>query len=278
MSFEKIKDIIHEDRLDNRPPEDIPTAEEFSPPVFAPRAFVLMRVMLTVVNLAALVFGRSFLQSWYGVHGTTPIWIPLLFLTVPLGSLIFIYYCMGRIGSERIIKLICLVCCLLQTLNIFFPVSSSRVSLGKGGYSYDRSYITNVGNEIGIKFPTCESSATVDGALANSDKGDAVTSLKAFFSGEKIYFWSDVIFSAEQSAEFEEFVKTNPLWLDEIPKKLKRLACISMLSDGYDKILFFDCDARAYNALPESGRHDVYQIMYNLQNHEMRIIKYTKNF
>lgn len=116
---------IDEKRFGNELAEQPP---DFDPQLGEYRSPVLMRVMLVIVNLASLVFARSFLQSWYSVHGTTPVWIPLVFLLIPLGSLVFIYYYMGRIGSERIIKLICFAVCILHISNLFSPIDSSQIS------------------------------------------------------------------------------------------------------------------------------------------------------
>ncbi len=49
-------------------------------------------------------------------------------------------------------------------------------------------------------------------------------------------------------------------------------------ASSYDYYIFYDCDGKVYNTLPQSGKHTVYQVMYNSQNHGMRILKYTKNF
>ena len=77
---------------------------------------------------------------------------------------------------------------------------------------------------------------------------------------------------------FENFIKKSPLWLSEIPDKINGLKYSLIDTSGYNLYTFFDCESKAYHTLPDSGKHTVYQVMYNLQNHEMRIIKYTKNF
>lgn len=73
MSQNQTDEHIHDDELHERPPEFDPQLEgEYRSPV-------LMRVMLVVINIASLFFCRSFMQSWYSIHGTTPIWISLVF-------------------------------------------------------------------------------------------------------------------------------------------------------------------------------------------------------
>lgn len=274
MSREQTDDLRFGDALHEQPPEF-----DFEPQfVGGYRSHVLMRVMLVITNLAALFFCRSFIQSWYGVHGTTPVWIPILFMLVPLGSLFFIYYRMGRIGREIILKIICFACCALQAVNFFNPISPSRISLGKDGYSYDFSYVSSAGSEMGITFPECTTSTTVDGTLAETENKNLFEKLKAFFTGEKTYYYTDVIYTSEQVAEFERYLEKNPLWLENIPEKLRKLTNYGFSTQDYDCFLFYDCDAKAFNTVPESGRHTIYQVMYNSQKHEMRILKYSKNF
>lgn len=112
MSKEKIKNRNFDDGLNEQPPEFDPITDGYRSPI-------LMRIMLIVINIAAFLFCRSFLQSWYSIHGSTPVWIPLAFLIVPLGSLFFIYYYMGKVGYERIMKTICIAFCALGVVNIF---------------------------------------------------------------------------------------------------------------------------------------------------------------
>ena len=102
--------------------------------------------------------------------------------------------------------------------------------------------------------------------------------MKSFIKGEKLYSCTDVIYKPEQAEEFENFIKKSPLWLSEIPDKINGLKYSLIDTSGYNLFIFYDCESKAYNTLPDSGKHTVYQVMYNLQNHEMRIIKYTKNF
>lgn len=249
---------------------------EFDPQINVGRSPVLMRIMLILINLASFAFCRSFSQSWYGVHGSTPIWIPLVFLAVPLGSLFFIYYYMGRVGYERIMKLICIAFCILGVANIFFPIHSS--SVGGDGYSSDYGYVTAAGSAVGLDFPSDGSATTVDGSLAVTESGSRLTLIKAFIKGERLETCTDVIFSEEQATDFEKIIGENPIWLDEIPERLDGLAYSALDRSGYDRILIFNCETDEFNALPESGKHTFYQVMYNLQNHELRILKYTKKF
>lgn len=272
MSQNQIDEHIHGDELHERPPEFDPQFEgEYRSPV-------LMRVMLVVINIAALFFCRSFMQSWYSIHGTTPIWISLIFLLVPLGSLFIIYYYMGRIGSERIIKLICIVFCALHIINIFSPIDSSQVSLGKEGFSSDYGYVTEAGKMIGIDFPSDGSATTVDSVGIKNENKDIFASLKSLIKREKLYSCTDVIYKSEQTKDFEDFIKKSPLWLNEISDDINSLKYSLVDTSGYNSFIFYDCDAKTYNTLPESGKHTIYQVMYNSQNHEMRILKYTKNF
>lgn len=274
MSQEEIDNRRFGSELHEQPPET-----EFEPTFgVGYRSPVMMRIMLVIINLAALFFCRSFIQSWFGIHGTTPVWIPIVFMLVPLGSLFFVYYYMGRIGREIILKMICIACCVLQAVNFFYPVSSSRISLGKDGYSYDFSYVSSAGSEMGIVFPECTTSTTVDGALADTEYKNFLEKAKAFFAWEKLYYCTDVIYSPEQAAEFERYIKKDPLWLDEIPEKLGRLTNYGFSSQNYDSFLFYDCDAKSFNTVPNLGRHTIYRVMYNSQKHEMRILKYSKNF
>lgn len=274
MSQEETEKRIDSEELHERPPEF-----DFEPQFDGRyRSPVLMRVMIVIVNIAALIFCRSFIQSWYSVHGKTPIWIPIAFLIVPLGSLFFIYYYMGRIGREIITKLICLACCALQVINFIYPVNPSQIFLGKEGYTYDYSYVAEVEKNIGIKFPECVTATTVDGVLADEENKSIFSSLKSFFMGEKLLYCTDVIYSADKAKEFESFIKQNPIWLDEIPKEIRKLAISTFKTENYDCFLFFDCDSKAFNSLPQSDRHTIYQVMYNSQSHEMRILKYIKNF
>ena len=64
----------------------------------------------------------------------------------------------------------------------------------------------------------------------------------------------------------------------EIPDKINGLKYSLIDTSGYNLFIFYDCESKVYNTLPDSGKHTFYQVMYNLQNHEMRIIKYTKKF
>lgn len=268
----EINGSAYGDELYERPPEFDP---QFNVEYRSP---VLMRIMLVVVNLAALIFSRSFLQSWYSVHGTTPVWIPLAFLLVPLGSLFIIYYYMGRVGSEIIIKLICFAFCAAQVFNIFSPIDTKQITLGKNGFSSDFGYVTEAGNIIGIAFPADGSATTVDSIGLKDENKSAVASLKSFIKREKLYSCTDVIYKPEKAEEFESFIERSPLWLSEIPDKINGLKYSLIDTSGYNLFIFFNCESKAYNTLPDSGKHTVYQVMYNLQNHEMRIIKYTKIF
>ncbi len=272
MPQNEINEHAYGDELCERPPEfDPQLGGEYRSPV-------LMRVMLVIVNLAALIFSRSFLQSWYSVHGTTPVWIPLVFLLVPLGSLFFIYYYMGRVGNEIIIKLICLAFCAAQVFNIFSPIDSKQITLGRDGFSSDFGYVTEAGNIIGITFPSEGSATTVDSVGLKSENKSTIASLKSFIKSEKLYSCTDVIYKPEQAEEFESFIEKSPLWLSEISDEINALNYSLIDTSGYNRFIFYDCESKAYNTLPDSGKHTVYQVMYNLQNHEMRILKYTKNF
>lgn len=272
MSQNQIDEHGHGDELHERPPEFVPQFEgEYRSPI-------LMRVMLAVVNIAALFFCRSFIQSWYSVHGTTPLWISLVFLLVPLGSIFFIYYYMGRIGSERIMKLICIAFCVLYIINIFSPVDSAQVSLGKEGFSSDFGYVTEAGNIIGINFPSEGSATTVDSVGMKNENRNFFASLKSLIKSEKLYSCTDVIYKSKQTKDFENYIKKSPLWLNEISGEIKSLKYSLVDTSGYNCFVFYDCDTKTYNTLPESGKHTIYQVMYNSQNHEMRILKYTKNF
>lgn len=236
MSKEKIKNRNFDDGLNEQPPEFDPIPDGYRSPI-------LMRIMLIVINIAAFLFCRSFLQSWYSIHGSTPVWIPLAFLIVPLGSLFFIYYYMGKVGYERIMKTICIAFCAL-----------------------------------GIDFPSEGSATTVDGKTAERENHSSLTFLKSFIKGERLFTCTDVIYSDEQAKIFEKSIAASPVWLKEIPDRLGGLAYSALDSSGYDCILFFNCNTKKFNSLPESGEHTFYQVMYNLQNHELRILKYTKNF
>lgn len=272
MSQNQIDEHIHDDELHERPPEFDPQLEgEYRSPV-------LMRVMLVVINIASLFFCRSFMQSWYSIHGTTPICISLVFLLVPLGSIFFIYYCMGRIGSERIMKLICIAFCALHIINIFSPIDSSQVSLGKDGFSSDFGYVTEAGRIIGIDFPSEGSATTVDSVGMKNENKNIFASLKSLIKSEKLYSCTDVIYKPEQTRDFENYIKKSPLWLNEISGEIKSLKYSLIDISGYNYFIFYDCETKTYNTLPESGKHTIYQVMYNSQNHEMRILKYTKKF
>ncbi len=269
MSKEKIENRIFNDGLNDQPPE-------FDPIPDGCRSPILMRIMLIVINIASFLFCRSFLQSWYGVHGSTPVWNPLVFLAVPLGSLFFIYYYMGKVGYERIMKTICIAFCALGVVNIFLPVHS--FSVGSDGYSTDFSYVASAGSVLGISFPSEGSATTVDGKTAERENRSRLTSLKSLIKGERLLTCTDVIYSDEQAADFEKSIAESPIWLKEIPDRLGGLAYSALDSSGYDYILFFNCDTREFNFLPESGKYTFYQVMYNSQNHELRILKYTKKF
>lgn len=269
MSKEKIKHQIYNDDLHEQPPE-------FDPIPGGYRSPILMRIMLVVINIASFLFCRSFLQSWYSVHGSTPVWIPLAFLMVPLGSLFFIYYYMAKVGYERIMKTICIAFCVLGVVNIFLPVHS--FSVGSDGYSTDFSYVTSVGSALGIDFPSEGSATTVDGKTAERESRSRLTSLKSFIKGERLFTCTDVVYSGKQAADFEKSIAESPLWIKEIPNRFGGLAYFALDSSGYDYILFFNCDTREFNTMPESGKHTFYQVMYNSQNHELRILKYTKKF
>ena len=269
MSKEKIENRIFNDGLNEQPPEFDPIPDGYRSPI-------LMRIMLVVINIASFLFCRSFLQSWYSIHGSTPVWIPLAFLIVPLGSLFFIYYYMGKVGYERIMKTICIVFCVLGVVNIFLPVHS--FSVGSDGYSADFSYVTSAGTALGIDFPSEGSATTVDGKTAERENHSSLTFLKSFIKGERLFTCTDVIYSDEQAKNFEKSIAASPVWLKEIPDRLGGLAYSALDSSGYDCILFFNCNTKEFNSQPESGKHTFYQVMYNLQNHELRILKYTKNF
>lgn len=272
MPQHNINDHVHGDELHEQMPEFDPQFDG------GYRSPVLMRIMLVIINLAALFFCRSLIQSWFSIHGTTPIWIPLLFLFVPLGSLFFIYYYMGRIGSEIILKLICFACCALQAINFFSPIDSMQVSLGKNGFSSDYGYVTEAEKITGVTFPSEGSATTVDSTGIKNENRKLIAFVKSLFRGEKLYSCTDVIYKPDQSKDFENNLNKSPIWLKEIPDSKDALRYSLIDVSGYNYFLFYDCDSKTYNTLPESGKHTFYQVMYNSQNHELRILKYTKTY
>ena len=272
MSQEKVNKYKADNELHEQNPEyDSSFNGEYRSPI-------LMRIMLVIINLAALFFSRSLIQSWYSLHGTTPIWIPFVFLIVPLGSLFFIYFYMGRIGNEIIIKLICIAFCGAQIFNIFSPIDSMRVSLGKNGFSSDFKYVTEAGSVIGLTFPSGGSSTTVDDTGITNENKNPITVIKSLINNEHLYLCTDVLYKADQVTEFESVISKDPIWLTEIPDKIENLKCSQVGTDEYDFFLFYDCESKKLNTSPESGKHTIYQVMYNSHNHELRILKYSKKF
>ena len=210
MSSKEPENTLRENNFGERPPEFDYSAEDFGEPVQLRRSLLLMRVLIVVINLAAIIFCRSFIQSWYSVHGTTPLWIPIIFLLVPLGSLFFIYFYMGRIGFERIIKLICLAFCALHIINFFSPVDSSQITLGTEGYSSDYSYVTQAGNLLGIAFPKEGSATTTDSITSDfeSSKVKLFDKIKSFLAQEKLYSCTEVIYTDDQAEELDGLLRT----------------------------------------------------------------------
>lgn len=280
MSSKEPEKTLRENNFGERPPEFDYSAEDFGEPVPTGHSLLLTRVLIVVINLAAIIFCRSFIQSWYTVHGTTPLWIPIIFLLVPLGSLFFIYFYMGRIGFERIIKLICLAFCALHIINFFSPIDPAQITLGTEGYSSDYSYVTQAGNLLGIAFPK-EGSATTTVSITSdfeSSKVNLFDKTKSLLAQEKLYSCTEVIYTDAQAEAFEKSLSADPVWLREIPEKLSELPFSLIDSSGYDFYLFFDCDGNSFNAVPESGKHTFYSVMYNSKSNSLQILKYTKKF
>ena len=188
MSSKEPENTLRENNFGERPPEFNYSAEDFGEPMPTGRSLLLTRVLIVVINLAAIIFCRSFIQSWYTVHGTTPLWIPIIFLLVPLGSLFFIYFYMGRIGFERIIKLICLAFCALHIINFFSPVDPAQITLGTEGYSSDYGYVTQAGNLLGIAFPKEGSATTTDSITSDfeSSKVSLFDKTRSLLAQEKL--------------------------------------------------------------------------------------------
>ena len=280
MSSKEPEKTLRENNFGERPPEFDYSAEDFGEPVPTGRSLLLTRVLIVVINLAAIIFCRSFIQSWYTVHGTTPLWIPSIFLLVPLGSLFFIYFYMGRIGFERIIKLICLAFCALHIINFFSPVDPAQITLGTEGYSSDYSYVTQPGNLLGISFPKEGSATTTDSitSVFESSKVNLFDKTKSLLAQEKLYSCTEVIYTDAQAEAFEKSLSADPIWLREIPETLSELPFSMIDSSGYDFYLFFDCDGNSFNAVPESGKHTFYSVMYNSKSNSLQILKYTKKF
>lgn len=240
------------------------------------RSFLLMRIMLTAVNIASLLFCRSFMQSWNSIHGTFPVWIPIAFSLIPLGSLVFIYLFMGKLGSERIIKLICIALLILHLMGIFFPPSVAEpIEIDENGSS---SYLTDVQNELGMVFPSGRV-MSIDGSvimLENPDDG-LMDRLKRYTSGERLYSCTDLSLDEEKAADFKKTLEGSPVWLKKIPKRLKELPFSALDTSGYDYLLFFDCDGKSFNSVP-NGKAVMYQLMYSSKYDTLRILKYSKNF
>lgn len=273
--LKKIKDIYRADRLVEQVPEsDFEVTG--SVPDSAYRSFVFMRIMLVAANVFALIFCRSLLQSWQEVKGTTPIWIPLIFLLIPLGSLAFVYLFMGKVGSERIMKIICLFFCACHIFYVFQPPICSNVE-----YSVDlteNGYLTEIQSETGIAIPSGETVTMNNSIITVENPNEKFSNkLKRFLNGEKIIVCVDVSFNEEQSGEFEKAIDKNPIWLCEIPDNLRDLQFSAVDADGYDCFVFFDCDGKTFNTVPNS-KSTVCQFMYSSQNAKLRIIKYSKKF
>lgn len=280
MSSKEPENTLRENNFGERPPEFDYSAEDFGEPVPTGHSLLLTRVLIVVINLAAIIFCRSFIQSWYTARGTTPLWIPIIFLLVPLGSLFFIYYYMGRIGFERIIKLICLAFCALHIINFFSPVDPAQITLGTDGYSSDYSYVTQAGNLLGIAFPKEGSATTTDSITSDfeSSKVNLFDKTKSLLAQEKLYSCTEAIYTDAQAEAFEKSLSADPVWLREIPEKLSELPFSLIDSSGYDFYLFFDCDGNSFNSVPESGKHTFYSVMYNSKSNSLQILKYTKKF
>lgn len=240
------------------------------------RSFVLMRIMLVIVNIMSLVFCRSFLQSWNSVHGTFPVWISVAFSLIPLGSIVFIYLFMGRVGSERILKLICFVLLILHLAGIFFPPSATEpIEIDEADSG---SYLTDVQNELGMVFPSGKVMSIDDSVIMLENPDDGLTDrLKRYAKGERLYSCTDLTFEAETAAEFEKTLEKSPVWLKKIPERLADMPFSALDNSGYDYFLFFDCDGQVFNSVPD-GKAAVYQLMYGTEAHTLRIIKYQKIF
>lgn len=240
------------------------------------RSFVLMRIMLVIVNIMSLVFCRSFMQSWNSVHGTFPLWIPIAFSLIPLGSIVFIYLFMGRVGSERILKLICIALLLLHLAGIFYPPSATEpIEIDE---SESGSYLTDVQNELGMAFPSGKVMSIDDSVIMLENPDDSLTDrLKRYAKGERLCSCTDLTFEAETAVEFEKTLEKSPVWLKKIPEKLTDMPFSALDTSGYDYFLFFDCDGQVFNSMPD-GKAAVYQLMYSAKAHTLRIIKYQKIF
>lgn len=273
--LKKIRKIYLANRLVEQAPET-----EFevngSVPDNVYRSFVFMRIMLVVTNFFVLVFCRSFLQSWYDVHATAPIWIPLIFLLVPVGSLVFVYLFMGKVGSERIMKLICLIFCFCQLFYVFQPPISDNVEYSTG--LTENRYLNEVQSITGIMIPPGEVVTMDESVITVENPNEKFTDrLKRFLNGEKIIACVDVSFNNEQKTELEKSIDGALFWLREIPNEFEKVHFSAVDTTGYDYFVFFDCDSKAFNTVP-NGKAMLYQLMYNSQSGKLRIIKYSKNF
>lgn len=277
MPFDKRKNTFREDI-----PHDLPT--DFEPDTLADnhyRSAVLMRVMLVFVNLASLVLCRSFSRGWQEMHGSATVWIPIIFLLVPFGSLAFIYLFMGKLGSERIIKAVCIIFCALQAASIFYPPSVDvQIPIEKEQSAPVNLYVSQASETMGISFPDGGDSTSFNNSILKLENPERklYDEVKDFFKGERVYSCTDVKYKKEQVKEFEASIKKSPVWLSEIPDSLSGLPVSSLDVSGYDCYLFFDRDEKKFNAVPKSGAHIFYQVMYNSQTHELRILKYKKTF
>lgn len=277
MPFNKRKKAFREDI-----PHGLPT--ELEPDISADsryRSAVLMRVMLVVVNLAALILCRSFSQGWQSVHGSATVWIPIIFLLVPFGSLAFVYLFMGKLGSERIIKIICIVFCVIQAAGIFYPPSADiQIPVETENTAPVNSFVRQAQTEMGVVFPDGGESTSFNDSILKLENPERKLSddVKDFFKGEHVYNCTDVKYKKESVKDFEDSLKNSPIWLREIPDRLGGLPVSSLDTSGYDYFLFFNCDEKKFNAVPKSGAHKFYQVMYNSQTHELRILKYKKTF
>ncbi len=220
-------------------------------------------ITLFVASILSIFVALSVITALDAINhlGLDNMWVFYLFTPITVGSVVFgfVLRSKGYKYKKNVIAGI--------IMTVLLCIYGSFTFVFAGIYTHTDEPVVKAETMIGIDIPQYKQINTqnLHGA--------------GFSSREEVFYDSDVYFSADAVAEFEEQIKSDEKWMESIPNYLIGITSFISDTDVYDYALIYNTQEEEFNKLPEkSGEYRFISLQYNTNANKMRIIEYDINY
>ena len=238
---------------------------QYAPPVRPMRRkWHPIGVLLLVASILSLYGGLVCAILVSGGRGdpTRNMWILYLFMPVPIASIVMSVFFRKREFQYRANLIVGIIIAALLFIYGSFSI------LFAGTYTHTDEPIVRAEQLLDIDIPVHEQIDTLENGAGSASA-----------SGHYTFSTSDIYFSEDAVAEFEEQIRNDSRWLSEIPSEL--IGIMSSYADVpvYDYVILYNVDTGEFNSLPEeSGTYRMLNVLYNSESRTMKIVDYEVAF